>query len=1640
MKNTKKLCLTLLLCVVGALCAVLAACGGKTVKFTFDTMGGTEIAAENVVKGEEYTLPVPEYSGYGFEGWYLSEDYSGNPVEKVVPEKDTTFYAKWSKLYAINLELDGGSLSQSTLYLKEGAVVYDFMQDYAPTKSGLQFGAWYDGNSELAKNKRMPAEAITLTAKYKVEYTVELYTEKLDGSDYEKVLDDVKGYEFVGATYEAEYKQNGFREINHENSVVTKVLSATASENVLKLYFDREVYTVTFNPNLPDGTASQTTSVSVKYGAEVELPFDYTADGYCLEGWSTSASGSVEYKVDYIANKLYGGQGASEAVKFSPERNVTLYAVWNKGYIDLFGGTDSMFLFADEADAIYLLRGGMFFKGSYNADKSTFVFEREDEEILLEGKIVNSDAFCYYSAAREQMSYVLFVNGSGANTNVTIYFDEYNGVQYSERNSQGKTEVSTGTYVIEESGEYTVTYTDGPLSGQTMTIRLTTGSVNGIKSDVFTIRNDEQYGKVLTRFLDDNRYYPKVYQITLTGYGMATINLGSQTASYFAKVEDGFITLINVSTGATYLTARLVDMNGTAAYIVYDEELSGEFTTDDGATVTLDGCYLATYEKDGVSFQANFSVSESYTNGGTIISFSNGSDEYRFSVSGKTLTAVTSTVIEYNYAAGSSIYYAPLLAQTEDGSYYLYGMYVGPDSNRVFQKVSKGTVTDYDKISGVKVYTATETYDNQASTAVVNGTASTFNNLNEIKQFAFILNETNGTFSTDWTEAVKDGAQLFSAEYPVTNGAKIVVYGPFAAYQNNGQTTIGTFSYDNSWDVYEFAASSGNIYFYIDEYGAELEDGTELLELTSKPYVSIDMNSVLAKMFGLASCRILFYGDGSAYVLFYDSSNQAVGSLYGLYEETDETSLTGAPICHFILVNSSYNVVYEFDYIELYTSSATYFTMFDEDYSGEFISENDGVLTLDGFGYMAQYRAANGTTGTFRYMTGTNLVALIIDGDYRFFDVDLEEKTFTLRGAEFGSNFGEYYVFENRGMNGYVFLVDGYGNAEVYDITGDTPVCVDENATYTADGDEYTVNYTNGSKTVTVVGVLGYVRLGSSTVSAFFTVRETVVQSYIDTQTWAVYAFDELGNMTVYSRDGEKYTGTYTIVTDELLFIVSSDAGIQSLFTYSVADATVTPVSYTVKAYFTENLESFLFNKAGYSVYRGKTYYYNDNDQGETIIYSQDFSNEQANEYGMVAENLGVLGNTITRDEKTYYANAGFAVQFTRKEEGKDKYPVKIGGDKKPFETLTFAPNGADKFTVNGAVVIDGTQYACKVTREVDSNDNVSIYFKITNTNYRVDVNVSYKGVDDGGNSLSTYEVTALSQVQELMSEKYVNNVLYYMMGMADPFPDNDGTMTFKIEYDEDGEMTADYVNVNLIEEYGYTDLNGDAFVLNKVTDYAYSSANMLYIINFVGSDGYDYCLRARVTQNQFFGMYTYTIYALTRVQTLTNGDFEVEVEKVVYSESGISADRFYNVSLKKNGAAIVSTDAYIEGNTIYYMVRELDDNKKITSTVYYKIDFAVDEQVEADVSVFSGVTVTELQTTTTYAENGTDFVDVVDGIGVKFIVLNNRAYLIKECSYDDATETYTATSTSDKKFSVKITAGVAEITEIVEEEVEDNQ
>lgn len=127
---------------------------------TLETEGGTLSAdSVKVTFADEYTLPIPQYTGYDFVGWFdgtedEAEKYTGADgagLKAYGVADDTTLYAKWEiKKLTVTFDTDGGNEIPAKQYLYGDK----FDLEEIPVKAGLTFDGWYsqDGTVEFTSN------------------------------------------------------------------------------------------------------------------------------------------------------------------------------------------------------------------------------------------------------------------------------------------------------------------------------------------------------------------------------------------------------------------------------------------------------------------------------------------------------------------------------------------------------------------------------------------------------------------------------------------------------------------------------------------------------------------------------------------------------------------------------------------------------------------------------------------------------------------------------------------------------------------------------------------------------------------------------------------------------------------------------------------------------------------------------------------------------------------------------------------------------------------------------------------------------------------------------------------------------------------------------------------------------------------------------------------------------------------------------------------------------------------------------------------------------------------------------------------------------------------------------------------------
>ncbi len=198
---------------------------------------------------------------------YITETVDDEPVNVY------TVTVRRRPMYDVTFNANGGSA------VEKQVIEEDFCASQpTSTRTGYTFKAWnYDFATPITKNTEITA---SWTANENTPYKVEYYLQNLEDDNY-TLKETVNKTGTTDTTANAEIK--AFTHFTHIETATDSGNIAPNGSTVLRVYYTRDIYTVTFNGNggtLTSGEQSQT----VKYGGSVTAPsfekVGYTFDGY----------------------------------------------------------------------------------------------------------------------------------------------------------------------------------------------------------------------------------------------------------------------------------------------------------------------------------------------------------------------------------------------------------------------------------------------------------------------------------------------------------------------------------------------------------------------------------------------------------------------------------------------------------------------------------------------------------------------------------------------------------------------------------------------------------------------------------------------------------------------------------------------------------------------------------------------------------------------------------------------------------------------------------------------------------------------------------------------------------------------------------------------------------------------------------------------------------------------------------------------------------------------------------------------------------------------------------------------------------------------------------------------------------------
>lgn len=289
-------------------CEVYLVAVWKAKEYSVEYELGGGIDAENktsyTVEDGSFALNAPSRKGYTFDGWYSSEDFSGEKTESVNCSLATNlkFYAKWSiETYIIEYDLNGGdAVYNQTEYTVES----EDISLHAPKREGYEFDGWYDkANNLVERIKKGSVGDIKLKAKWSaLTYTVTFV------SDCTISVAPIE-YTIESDTIVIEYpKRNNYifeGWFDAKGNKVDRIAGGTVGNFTLYAKWRAVEYTVTFESNGGDAVKSIIYTVETD---SFDLPVCNKSD-YEFEGWF-----SGETKIERIEKGSCG--------------NITLVAKW----------------------------------------------------------------------------------------------------------------------------------------------------------------------------------------------------------------------------------------------------------------------------------------------------------------------------------------------------------------------------------------------------------------------------------------------------------------------------------------------------------------------------------------------------------------------------------------------------------------------------------------------------------------------------------------------------------------------------------------------------------------------------------------------------------------------------------------------------------------------------------------------------------------------------------------------------------------------------------------------------------------------------------------------------------------------------------------------------------------------------------------------------------------------------------------------------------------------------------------------------------------------------------------------------------------------------------------------------------------
>lgn len=311
----------------------------------------------NEREGTITTPDLADFPGWQAAGWDTdTTGYTGAVPEAsdITISEDTDYYGVYQQDVTISYDANGGTTPPASETKKRYANVHNsityrnpvFTLAPAVSYTGYTFDGWHQGSTAgTVKRPGTEVELIgntTFYADWRLDtdrsYVVEHYWQNVTGDGY-TLIDTVPHTGTAGAEAEAEARTYiGFAENTEHPSRKASGIIAEDGSLVLKLYYDRDIYTVSFDLNGAEGTPPE--AQTIRYGGTVTPVPAPTWEGYVFTGWYMNDETGSGSRWDFTAAVEENERNQTRIAHYNANsrsvthREIVLYAGWRKEAVD----------------------------------------------------------------------------------------------------------------------------------------------------------------------------------------------------------------------------------------------------------------------------------------------------------------------------------------------------------------------------------------------------------------------------------------------------------------------------------------------------------------------------------------------------------------------------------------------------------------------------------------------------------------------------------------------------------------------------------------------------------------------------------------------------------------------------------------------------------------------------------------------------------------------------------------------------------------------------------------------------------------------------------------------------------------------------------------------------------------------------------------------------------------------------------------------------------------------------------------------------------------------------------------------------------------------------------------------------------